>query len=50
MNLSHELGSISIGKRANFFTSSELTSLASIPYSFGRSLIDEVYINGERIE
>lgn len=49
MDLSHELGSISIGKRANFFTSSELTSLASIPYSFGRPLIDEVYINGERI-
>jgi imidazolonepropionase len=49
MDLSHELGSISIGKRANFFTSSELTSLASIPYSFGRSLIEEVYINGERI-
>lgn len=49
MDLSHELGSISIGKRANFFTSSELTSLASIPYSFGCPLIDEVYINGERI-
>lgn len=48
MDLSHELGSISIGKRANFFTSSEMNSLASIPYSFGRSLIDEVYINGER--
>lgn len=50
MDCSHELGSISVGKRANFFTSSELTSLASIPYSFGRSLIDEVYINSERIE
>jgi imidazolonepropionase len=48
MDLSHELGSISIGKRANFFTSSEMNSLASIPYSFGRSMIDEVYINGER--
>ncbi len=49
MDLSHELGSISIGKRANFFTSSEMNSLASIPYSFGRSMIDEVYINGERV-
>lgn len=48
MNLHHEVGSISVGKRANFFTSSELISLASIPYSFGRPLIDEVYINGER--
>jgi imidazolonepropionase len=48
MDLSHELGSISIGKRANFFISSEINSLASIPYNFGRSMIDEVYINGER--
>lgn len=48
LELSHEVGSISIGKRANFFTSTELTSLASISYSFGRPLIDEVYINGER--
>jgi imidazolonepropionase len=48
MDLSHELGSISIGKRANFFTSSEINSLASIPYNFGRLMIDEVYINGER--
>lgn len=48
MDLSHELGSISISKRANFFTSSEINSLASIPYNFGRSMIDEVYINGER--
>ncbi len=48
MDTSHEVGSISIGKRANFFTSSDIHSLASIPYSFGRPLIDEVYINGER--
>jgi imidazolonepropionase len=48
MDLSHELGSISISKRANFFTSSEINSLASLPYNFGRSMIDEVYINGER--
>lgn len=47
---SHEVGSISIGKRANFFTSSDLSSLASIPYSFGRPLIDEVYINGEKFK
>lgn len=48
MDLSHEVGSISIGKRANFFTSSDLQSLASIPYSFGRPLIDDIYINGEK--
>lgn len=49
MELSHEIGSISIGKRANFFTSTEINSPASIPYSFGRPLIENVYINGERV-
>lgn len=48
MELSDQIGSISIGKKANFFTSTEISSPASIPYSFGRPLIDNVYINGER--
>lgn len=48
MNLSHEVGSISIGKRANFFTSSDINSLTSIPYNFGKPLINQVYINGEK--
>lgn len=48
MDCSHEVGSISVGKRANFFTSTDIHSLASIPYNFGRPQIDEVYINGER--
>jgi imidazolonepropionase len=48
MELSDRVGSISIGKQANFFTSSEINSPSSIPYSFGRPLIDSVYINGKR--
>jgi imidazolonepropionase len=48
MDLSLDVGSISIGKRANFIVSTELNSLASIPYSFGRNLVTEVYINGEK--
>lgn len=47
MDLSSEVGSITVGKRANFFVSSQINSLASIPYSFGRPLIEKVYINGE---
>lgn len=47
MELSEELGSISIGKQASFFTSKEIHSSASIPYSFGRPLLNNVYINGE---
>lgn len=48
MNLSDEVGSITVGKRANFIVSFELNSTASIPYSFGNTLIDEVYISGIR--
>ena len=48
MNLSDEVGSITVGKRANFIVSTELNSTASIPYSFGKTLIDEVYISGIR--
>jgi imidazolonepropionase len=50
MELQDEVGSISIGKRANFFTSKSTQSSASIPYSFGMPLIDDVYINGNLIK
>jgi imidazolonepropionase len=48
MDLSQEVGSLSIGKLANFIVSSELQSIASIPYSFGKNIIDSVYIQGEK--
>ncbi len=48
MELNSEVGSITVGKWANFLVSKEMNSLASIPYSFGRSLIDAVYIKGEK--
>jgi imidazolonepropionase len=46
MNLSHEVGSISIGKKANFFITKPISSYAFIPYSFGSNLIESVYLNG----
>lgn len=46
INLSHEVGSITIGKRANFFITKEINSYSFIPYSFANFLIDSVYING----
>lgn len=47
MGLSNLCGSITVGKQANFFISKEAKSLASIPYSFGRNIIDKVYVKGE---
>jgi imidazolonepropionase len=46
MGLSATHGSITIGKQANVFITEKMDSVAMIPYSFGRSLVDTVIING----
>ena len=48
MNVSHEVGSITIGKKANFFITKPISSYGFIPYSFGSNLIESVYLNGEK--
>ncbi len=47
MELEKELGSISIGKKANLIFTKQIPSLAYMPYSFGANLVDKVMINGE---
>lgn len=47
MELSTEVGSIAIGKKANFFITRAISSLAFLPYSFGQSQIETVVLNGE---
>ena len=49
MELQHEVGSITIGKKANLIFTKPIPSLAYLPYSFGDNLIDKVMINGEFI-
>jgi imidazolonepropionase len=46
MELEQELGSITIGKKANLFFTKPIPSIAYLPYSFGTNLIDKVMING----
>ncbi len=46
MQLSHEVGSITIGKKANFFITKPISSYGFIPYAFGSNLIESVYLNG----
>ncbi len=46
MELEHELGSISIGKKANLIFTKPIPSVAYLPYAFGSNLIDKVMING----
>ncbi len=46
MGLENTHGSITIGKKANFFITKEIPSIAFIPYYFGKDCIEEVFING----
>ena len=46
MNLSHELGSIAIGKKANVFITKKLPSYQHIHYAFGSNPVETVILNG----
>jgi imidazolonepropionase len=46
MELQHETGSITVGKKANLIFTKPIPSLAYLPYAFGSNLIDKVMING----
>ncbi len=47
MELSDEIGSIAIGKKANLFITKAMPSVAFLPYSFGDAQIETVILNGE---
>jgi imidazolonepropionase len=47
MEFGDQLGSITIGKKANLIITKPVSSLAYLPYAFGSNLIDKVLINGE---
>jgi imidazolonepropionase len=47
MEVDDEVGSITVGKKANLIFTQPVPSLAYLPYAFGTNLIDKVMINGE---
>jgi imidazolonepropionase len=47
LELGNELGSITVGKKANLIFTKAIPSLAYFPYSFGTNLIDKVMIKGQ---
>lgn len=46
MDLQNEVGSIAVGKRANFIFTKPMRSLAYLPYAFGENPVDRVMIAG----
>jgi imidazolonepropionase len=49
LELSNEVGSITVGKKANVFITKPIPSIAFLPYSFGTSYIDTIILNGRVI-
>jgi imidazolonepropionase len=47
MALQNDVGSISVGKKANLILTKPVPSIAYLPYSFGSNLIDKVMIEGQ---
>lgn len=46
MELQDEVGSITVGKKANLIFTKPIPSVAYLPYAFGNNLVDKVMING----
>ena len=46
MELQSEVGSIAVGKRANFIMTKPVPSLAYLPYAFGSNHIEKVMLSG----
>ena len=49
MEIQDQLGSISIGKKANLIFTQPINSIEYLPYAFGTNLIEKVMIKGEFI-
>lgn len=47
MELEKEVGSITVGKRANLILTKPIPSLNYLPYAFGSNLIERVMLAGE---
>ena len=49
MDVSRELGTIAVGKKANFFVTKPIPSYEYMPYSFGENKVVRVFLNGVEI-
>lgn len=49
MGVEDELGSIAVGKKANFYITIPITGIEYLPYAYGSDLVETVFLNGEQI-
>jgi imidazolonepropionase len=50
MDLSDDLGSIAIGKKANLYITKEIPTLEYLPYYYGTNKVDRVILNGKVLD
>ena len=50
MGLSSEYGSITVGKKANFFLTTKIPSVAYLPYAYTSLLIHRVFLRGHEVK
>ncbi|MBO7490517.1 MAG: imidazolonepropionase [Bacteroidales bacterium] len=49
MGVSDEVGSIAVGKKANFYITKPISSYEYMPYSYGENKVESVFLNGVKI-
>ncbi len=49
MDVSHETGSISIGKRADFYITQPIPGLAYMPYYYGSNKVSKMFVKGKEL-
>lgn len=49
MGVSRELGSIAVGKRANFYITKPIPSYEYMPYSYGENKVEATFLNGVEV-
>ena len=49
MGVEEELGSIAVGKKANFYITTPVPGIEYLPYAYGSNLVEAVFLNGEQL-
>ena len=49
MGVSNQLGSIAVGKLANFYITKPIPTYEFMPYSYGENKVQQVYLKGRRV-
>ena len=49
MGVSDQLGSIAVGKKANFFITKPIPTYEYMPYSYGENKVEKAFINGKEM-